>query len=307
MAIKKRLSHSIIYCSECHGLVNDADTTCVHCNGSFALAPDSFKIDTGQSNDLLIHSDSGLVLIYDEFHPPTELINSLIELAKLGTTWGSKLLKNKYKSEYLFYIDTYDDYEDKMAISILLTFNKPDDEFRLRHYKKSINKYLLNLSSSTMIIGKLDNVSPGELLPPLFKKFVTIPGGNYSISVFEKDYIEDNAEDYVHILSKQEARSFKLSNFLFDIGCSFSTLSVIFLSLLYTLIIDDIGFIILLNLILWVIILFLREIPSIQAVKKKTSDYKSSIQNLPFYLLEFNRADSVDGLITGGIWFDFFP
>jgi hypothetical protein len=224
----------------------------------------------------------------------------LIELAKLGTTWGSDLLKNKYKSEYFFYIDTLENY-DNTAIPILLTFNKPDDEFRLRHYKKSINKYLLNLSSSTMIIGKIDNVSSGKLLPPLFKKFVTIPGGNYSISVYERDYLEDNEEDYEHILSKQEVRWFKISNFLFDIGCGFSTLSVIFLSLLYTLIIDDIGVIILLNLILWIIILFLREIPSIQAVKKKTSDYKSSIQNLPFFLLEFNKAESVDGLITGGI------
>lgn len=296
MAIKITLSHNIIYCSECHGLVNDADTVCVHCNKSFFTTADSFKIDINQNNDLFIYSNSGLILIYDEFHPPAELINSLRELAMLGTTWGPDLF-DKYKSEHLFYIDTFEVYGDTTTIPILLTLNKSKHESKLRHYKKSVKNYLLNLSSSTLIIGKFDNVLPGELFPPLFKKFLSIPSGYYSINVFEIDY----EEGYEHILSNQETKWFKLNNFLFDIGCGFSTLSAFFLWMLNTLILDDIGFIILLNLILWIIILWLREIPSIQAVKKKISDYKQSIQNLPYYLLEFNKTDKVEGLIPGGI------
>lgn len=296
MAFKKSLSHNIIYCSECHGLVNEEDTICMHCNKSFIKTADSIKLDKYQNNDLLIYSNSGLILIYDESHPPTELIKSLNGLAKLGTTWDPDLL-NKHKSEHLFYIDTLEEYGDTMAIPILLTFNKSDHENKLRHYKKSIKKYLLNLSSSTLIIGKFDNVLPGDLFPPLFKKFLPISSGYYSINVFELE-MEEECE---HILSKQEIYWFKLSNFLSNIGCGFTGLSAISLLLLNMLILDDLVIIILLNFILWIIILFVKEIPSIKNIKKKISDYKSSIQNLPNYILEFNRADNIDDLITGGI------
>jgi hypothetical protein len=300
MAIKKRFSHNIIYCSECHGLVNESDSICIHCNRSFNPEADSLISDTGHIEDLLIYSESGLILFYDEFHPPTELINNIKELAKLGTSWESDLLKNKYKSEYLFYIDTYGDYEDEIPIPILLTFNNHNDELRQRHYRKSINKYLLNLTSSNLTISKLDNVIPDKLLPPFFKNVIHIPAGNYSICVsqFKRE------EEYDHILTKKESKWFKLSNFLLDIGYGFSFLSVFFMLLLSSLVMPDIWIIILINFILWLIIIFLRELPSIRAVRKKTSDYQSSVENLPFYLLEFNITESLEGLTTGGIRFD---
>lgn len=300
MAIKKRLSHNIIYCSECHGLVNESDTICIHCSRSFNPEADSLISDTGHIEDLLIYSESGLILFYDEFHPPTELINNIKELAKLGTSWESDLLKNKYKSEYLFYIDTYGDYEDKISIPILLTFNNHSDEFRQRYYRKSINKYLLNLTSSNLTISKLDNVISGKLLPPFFKNAFHIPVGNYSIYAFQLKGIEE----YDHIFTPKEFKWFKLSNLFLDIGYSFSFLSMICMFILNSQVLPDIWIIILVNFILWLIIIFLRELPSIRAVRKKTSDYQSSVENLPFYLLEFNITESLEGLTTGGIRFD---